>query len=155
MIHLIKKLKSQQKYTLIVILLVCFVIGTVLGYQWWQKARNKLSAPRVVSEEYGLFGKNFDELVAGYAVFQKTEGLSELYGYINQTNVYFKITDYTNNEFIESLEKKIAEGNGINLSDNESILFNLGCSKDGEIVADGKNPNYYILGFKLLTQRVG
>lgn len=144
MTDFINNFKTQWKYVLIITLSIFFIAGGILGYQWWQKSMNKLPESEVITEEYGFLGKKFDALVTGYVVFQETEGLSELYGYIDQTNVYFKIVDYTNDEFIRSLEEKIAEGNGINIKDvsNGNILFNLGCLNDGEITADGKILNY-------------
>jgi len=143
MINFINNFTIHWKYILIITLLFFFISGGILGYQWWRTSLSDESS-EVTPEKYGLWERSFDELVAGYAVFQEVEGLSELYGYIDQTNVYFKVIDYSDNEFIKSLEQKIAEGNGVNLKDKNdgNILFNLGCLKDGEIIADGKGQDY-------------
>ena len=139
-ITILKNFKVCRKYILIVGLLVFFIVVGVLSYQRWRMSEEEI--PDIIFKEDELWDRNFDELVAGYVVLQKVEGISEIFGYINQTNAYFKIIDYKNDKFIKNIEEKISEGNTINIKNNGNILFNLGCLKDGEIVADGKNLDY-------------
>ncbi len=134
--NLLKDLRTNWKY---IFILTLFIVIGILSYYYWYLPKQ---VEEKILEEYGLWQRNFNELVAGYVVLQKVKGLSELFGYIDQTNVYLEIIDYMDEEFIKSLEKKIEEGNTINIKSDGNILFNLGCLENNKIIADSRGPDY-------------
>lgn len=80
---------------------------------------------------YGIFGEDeFDTVVCGYAELKDEVVFDE-----SQTNIYFNITKFADEQFKNSLDQGITEGNLVNKKDGENYKFNLGCYKDGAIDA--------------------
>jgi len=79
------------------------------------------------TQTYGIMGDdNFETAVGGYLVVRDETVFGQ-----NVKTAYFKITDYKDAKFKDSLEKAINEGNSVNKKEGSSILFALGCSESG------------------------
>ncbi len=78
---------------------------------------------------YGIFGDDeFDTVVCGYAELKDEVVFDE-----TQTNIYFNIAKFVDEEFKDSLQQGISEGNTINQQEGEIYKFNLGCYKNDAI----------------------
>ena len=120
-----------------IILIIVFLLVIFLVYKLWNNYKNDNN----VSEQYYFFSEGTNVLVRGYVVTRNISEFSEIYGEINQTNLYFKLIE-ADPSFISRLEGKINEMNQVNLLDKDGgILFNLGCLENGEIISDGRE-NY-------------
>jgi len=148
-------MKIHRNYILIILLLTFFILGGVLAYQWWRASIEEIIVEKI-PEKDGLQEESFSKIVTGYAVLEQVELPSkedfEKYYWdlppghlpVEETYVYFKIINSTDEEFVKDLEETIEEGNTINSKSNGHILFNLGCLENDKIVADGRGIDYYM-----------
>jgi len=149
-------MKLNKNHILIVLLLTLFILGVIFSYQILQKSKEEDTDNP--SEGYEIVEDNFNKILTGYAILEKKqlpsrEDFEKYYwdippesSLVEETYVYFRITDYTDKEFIEELEETINQGNTINKKDGEGILLNLGCLEDNKIYTDKSDVSNYING---------
>ncbi len=82
-------------------------------------------------KEFGIFGDSeFYTVISGYLEIRE----KEYFEGSTITTAYFIITKFYDDEFRESVDEGINQGNGVNIKENGLYKFNLGCFEGGEII---------------------
>jgi hypothetical protein len=84
------------------------------------------------TSQYGIFGDDeFDTVVCGYLTTQREQS----HGY-SKESAYLRIVEFSQEEFKNSLEEGVSEGNAVNKITEEEFNFSLGCLEEGKIEGD-------------------
>jgi hypothetical protein len=92
--------------------------------------------PLRATNRYGIFGNDqFDTVVCGYLVTRTEKVWDE-----TQTNAYFRIVQFGQDGFRQSLQAGINQGNSVNKLNQGQYELNLGCFKNNQIQGQQYDP---------------
>ena len=98
----------------------------------------------VRTTNYNMFGEIiFDTVVCGYMV-KKVEPVPFIEDGSTQTNAYFRVIEFADEKFKESIVGGVDEGNSVNSVSKDGYDFNLGCLEKGKIIGGHREEAFYI-----------